>query len=140
MRAQRRFCLVKTVGGGLLALVLLALAGCQDATPARTRAPAPTPSPIMIRIVPTHSPAPAVGRTPSPAATAVPAATPVRSTGGWTAFLPLAMAMPARPDAGTSTQTATPSPTATRTPQLRVGLVSDVGGMDDAGVNQGVWQ
>jgi basic membrane protein A len=66
--------------------------------------------------------------TPRLRATATPTPTPDRYATHKTAFFPVLVVAPS------------PSPTITPTPVTMVGMVSDTGGIDDAGLNQNTWE
>ncbi len=107
----------------LLGATVLVTAACQQA------APAPTPVPAK----PTEAPKPAAAASPSPAVAASPAVKPAASPAASPVASPAAS--PAALVTGCPNE---PAPAGAR--RLRVGLVTDVGKVDDKSFNQSAWE
>src|SRR5438128_6926028 len=127
----------------VLSLGALVLAACQPASQAAPTSPPAAATTAPAAAKPTTAPAasPAIAASPSAAA-----ASPVASPSP--AIKPAASPA-ASPAAGTGTQPAAPGatdagcpnqPAAAGAKQLRVGLVTDVGKINDASFNQSAWE
>ncbi len=116
------------------ALVLAACQPAQQAAPTSPPAAAATTAPAKPTTAPAASPAIAASPAASPAAPASPVAKPAASP----AASPVAGTQPvaaAATDAGCPNQ-----PAAAGAKKLRVGLVTDVGKVDDKSFNQSAWE
>jgi basic membrane protein A len=111
------------LGAGLAAAALPLLAACSPAAPA---SPTPAPAAAAPAAPPTNTPAPAPTQAPAPTNTSAPAAT------NTPAPVPTNTTAPAA--------TNTPAPAAASSGTFRVGLVTDVGKVDDKSFNQSAWE
>jgi basic membrane protein A and related proteins len=127
------------LAAAVLSVGALVLAACQPAAaPAPTSPPpaAATTAPAKPATSPAASPAVSPAASPSAAAAASPSAKPAASPAASPAAAasPVAAAAAAPPDPGCPNQSALGGK------QLRVGLVTDVGKVDDRSFNQSAWE
>lgn len=125
----------RSVAAVALSAGALVLAACQSSPPAApTTAPAPSAAAAQPTTAAPSKPAASPSTAASPAAAAKPAASPAASPSASAAASPAAAAAGA-PQAGCPNE-----PAAAGGKKLRVGLVTDVGKVDDKSFNQSAWE